>query len=134
MEYGKMVLRNDVLMIVYLLIGTTICFTVAGNLLLKAGMLDVGTLPSQAALIPGFFFQSLTNPKVVAGLAMAFLAAMAWIGAVSQSQISFAYPFMSLTVVLVLLLSGLLFGEVVPINRWLGVIIVCLGLIVAARG
>jgi drug/metabolite transporter (DMT)-like permease len=102
--------------------------------LIKAGMLDVGTLPGLASEVPGFFFQSFANPKVVAGLAMAFLAAMAWMGAVSQSEISFAYPFMSLTVVLVLLLSGLLFGEAVPINRWLGVIIVCLGLVIAARG
>lgn len=121
-------------MIVYILIAATICFTVAGNLLVKAGMLDVGTLPNQAALIPDFFYHSLTNLKVVTGLGMAFLAAMAWIGAVSKSDISFAYPFMSLTVVLVLLFSGLLFGEDVPINRWLGVIIVCLGLVVAARG
>ena len=119
---------------VYLLIAATISFTVAGNLLIKAGMLDVGILPSQAGAVPGFFFQSFTNPKVIAGLAMAFLAAMAWMGAVSQSEISFAYPFMSLTVVLVLLLSGLLFGESVPMNRWLGVVIVCLGLVIAARG
>jgi drug/metabolite transporter (DMT)-like permease len=129
-----MILGLDTRAMVYLLIGITICFTVAGNLLIKAGMLDVGTLPGHSGEVPGFFFQSLTNPKVVAGLAMAFLAAMAWMGAVSQSEISFAYPFMSLTVVLVLLLSGLLFGEVVPINRWLGVIIVCMGLIIAARG
>jgi drug/metabolite transporter (DMT)-like permease len=119
---------------VYLLIAATICSTVAGNLLIKAGMLDVGTMPGQPSAIIGFFFQSFTNPKVIIGLAMAFLAAMTWMGAVSQSEISFSYPFMSLTVVLVLLLSGLLFGEEVPINRWLGVIIVCLGLVVAARG
>lgn len=129
-----MVLKRDTRMMVYLLIGATICFTVAGNLLIKAGMIDVGTSPVIASKVPGFFYQSFTNLKVVAGLAMAFLAAMAWMGAISQSEISFAYPFMSLTVVLVLLLSGLLFGEVVPANRWLGVIIVCMGLIIAARG
>ena len=127
-------LRGDMKTMVYLLIAATISFTAVGNLLIKAGMLDVGALPGHAGLVPGFFFHAFTNPKVIAGLTMAFLAAMAWMGAVSQSEISFAYPFMSLTVVLVLLLSGLLFGESVPINRWLGVIIVCVGLVIAARG
>jgi uncharacterized membrane protein len=43
-----------------------------------------------------------------------------------------AYPFMALAIVLVLALSGALFGEIVPLNRWMGVAIVCVGLVVAA--
>ena len=117
----------------YVLIATTVGFTVAGQLLVKAGMLEVGAMPRQLDALPGFLFCSLTNLKVVSGLALAVLAALAWIGAVSLSDISFAYPFMSLAIVLVLTLSGVVFGENVPLNRWLGVIIVCLGLIVAAR-
>lgn len=119
---------------IFILITATICFTVAGNLLIKAGMLEVGNLPEKHDAILKFFFQSFTNLKVFAGLAMALLAAMAWMGAISQSEISFAYPFMSLTIVLVLALSGVLFEENVPLTRWIGVIIVCLGLIVASRG
>jgi len=61
------------------------------------------------------------------------VAALCWTGAVSTSEISFAYPFMALAIVLVLALSGVLLGEVVPIGRWVGVAIVCIGLIVAAR-
>lgn len=121
-------------LMVYILIAATICFTAAGNLLIKAGMMDVGTLPNQACKVQWFFFQSFTNLKVIAGLAMAFIGAMAWMGAVSQSDMSFAYPFMSLTIVLVLFLSGSIFGEVVTMNRWLGAIIVCLGLMISARG
>ncbi len=119
--------------VVYFLIAATICFTVVGNLMVKAGMLEVGKLPADLDALPEFFLRAFTNLKVVGGLAMAFMAASSWIGAVSMSDISFAYPFMSLTIVMVLALSGMLFGESVPTIRWIGVLIVCIGIFIASR-
>jgi drug/metabolite transporter (DMT)-like permease len=119
---------------VYLLIAATICFTVMGNLLVKAGMLEVGIFPEDINMLPAFFFQAFTNLKVLGGLTLALIAASSWIGAVSMSEISFAYPFMSLTIVMVLALSGIFFGEVIPPIRWIGVSIVCIGIFVASRG
>jgi len=119
---------------VYILIGMTIALTVAGQLLVKAGMLQVGAFPHQVAGLPAFLVRALTNIRVVTGLGVAVLAAMSWMGAVSLSDISFAYPFMSLAIVLVLALSPLLFGESVSLVQWLGVALVCLGLFIAARG
>jgi drug/metabolite transporter (DMT)-like permease len=118
---------------VFLLIGITIGLTVAGQLLLKAGLLETGALPQELGNIPTFLVGALTNAKVAGGLLLAFFAALAWIGAVSLSAISFAYPFMALAIVLTLALSGVVFGEQVPLSRWLGVAVVCLGLILAAR-
>lgn len=118
----------------YLMIAATIVFTVAGQLLVKGGMTEVGSLPSRLDEAAGFMFHTLTNLKVVLGLTSAVVAAVCWTAAVSVSDISFAYPFMALAIVLVLALSGLVFKETVPLARWLGVAIVCVGLIVAARG
>ncbi|MCW5858791.1 MAG: hypothetical protein KIS63_10900 [Caldilineales bacterium] len=120
-------------MFVYLFIGGTIFFTVLGQLSLKAGMLEVGAVPGDLAALPAFLGAAFTNVKVVVGLASAVMAAVLWMGAVSRSDISFAYPFMALAIVLVLALSGVVFGEQVSTGRWLGVLIVCLGLIIAAR-
>ena len=117
----------------YVLIAATIGFTVAGQLLIKAGMTQVGAFPDRMADLFGFGIRAMTNFKVISGLALAFLAALTWMGAVSLSDISFAYPFMALAIVLVLALSGLLLGESLPVTRWLGVAIVCLGLIIVAR-
>ena len=103
----------------YILIAATIALTVAGQLLVKAGMLEVGPLPASLSDIWSFVLHVLTNLKVVAGLGLAVVAALCWTGAVSTSEISFAYPFMALAIVLVLALSGVLLGEVVP-NRPLG--------------
>jgi drug/metabolite transporter (DMT)-like permease len=113
-------------------IATTIVFTVVGQLLVKRGMLEVGAVPSQSGDVVAFLIRAFTNPMVILGLASAVVAAVSWTAAVSRSPLSFAYPFMALAIVLVLALSGLLFSESVAPGRWLGVGIVCLGLIVAA--
>ncbi len=111
----------------------TIVFTVAGQLLVKQGMIEVGRGPTQAALLPQFVWRALTNLKVISGLACAVAAAVAWMIALSRTDLSLAYPFMGLAIVLVLALSPLLFGERVPVTRWLGALIVCVGLWVAAH-
>ena len=100
----------------------TVAFTVAGQILVKQGMLEVGTNPSQLGLFPSFLWRALTNVRVVFGFACAFAASLAWIAAISRSDLSFAYPFTGLTIVTVLTLSPLIFGETVPLTRWLGVL------------
>lgn len=54
-------------------------------------------------------------------------------GALSKCDLSFAYPFMALAIVLVLLLTPALFGEHVTAKQWLGVALVCAGLWIASR-
>jgi drug/metabolite transporter (DMT)-like permease len=119
--------------LVYGLIAVTIVFTVAGQLLVKQGTLQLGAFPKSWAGAGPFIVAALTNAWIVAGLACAAAAALAWIGAVSLSDISFAYPFMALAIVLVLALSPLLFDERISTLRWAGVAIVALGIWIASR-
>ena len=112
----------------------TVAFTVAGQLLVKQGMLEVGRSPGEIELLPPFIWRALTNVKVVLGLSCAVMAALSWIVAVSLSPLSFAYPFMGLAIVLVLALSQPLFDEHISAVRWLGVVLVCAGVWVAAQG
>jgi multidrug transporter EmrE-like cation transporter len=116
-----------------LLILATVAFTVIGQLLVKKGMLNVGASPAQLVLVPRFLLRAFTNLYVIAGLVFALLAALTWTVAVSRLALNVAYPFLGLGIVLVLVCSGLFFGEAVPPNRWIGVAIVCVGLVVAAR-
>ena len=95
-------------------------------------MLEVGH--TQVVLLPQFILHTLTNPWVFLGLISAVIAALSWSIAISRSDLSFAYPFMGLAIVLVLALSERVFGETVPVTRWLGVVMVCLGLLIASRG
>ena len=115
------------------LIALTIVFTVAGQLLIKYGTQQLDSFPTSLVEVPAFLLDALTNIRIILGLASAVIAALTWIGAVSLSDISFAYPFMSLAIVLVLVLSPIVLGESIPVARWLGVALVCLGLLITAR-
>lgn len=116
-----------------LLVFLTIGLTATGQGLIKHGVLEIGASPGQFRQLPAFLGRALTNPSVVLGLACAVFAALAWIMALSRTELSRAYPFMGLTFGVVLLLSALLFGERVPATRWLGVLVICLGIWLSAR-
>lgn len=111
----------------------TVLLTVAGQLMVKRGMLQVGASPDHVGLLPSFILRAITNPWVLLGLACAAGAATSWLVAISRTALSVAYPFMALTIVLVLAMSGVLFDEPVPLSRWVGAAVVGLGLIVASR-
>jgi len=117
----------------YALIAVTIAFTVAGQLLVKYGTLQLGAFPKSLTGALPFITSALTNIWIIAGLGCAVAAALAWIGAVSLSDISVAYPFMALAIVLVLALSSLLFDERISTLRWVGVAVVALGIWIASR-
>jgi drug/metabolite transporter (DMT)-like permease len=117
----------------WILIFATIVLIVVGQLLVKKGMLLVGSTPRQLAVLPRYLLRSFTTPAVILGILAIGCASLCWMVVISKTDLSVAYPFMSLTIVLVLALTGPLFGESVPLNRWLGVGIVCIGLIVASR-
>ena len=114
-------------------IALTVAFTVVGQLLVKAGMLQVGNSPAQVTSLPRFVLRAFLNPLVVCGLICAICAAATWTVAISRSALSLAYPFLALGTVLVVVLSGVIFGEGLPLNRWIGVLVVCAGIVIATR-
>lgn len=112
----------------------TVLLTVLGQLLVKTGMSRVGSAPAEPGALAWFLFKSLFHPANFFGLACAFLAAFSWMAALTRVELSFAYPFTSLSIVLVLALSSWLFGEKVAAQQWIGVGVVCLGLWIATKG
>ena len=118
----------------YLYIALTIALTVYGQIAIKMQVMQAGALPSAGADKWTFLLRLLLNPWIVSAFAAAFLASIAWMGAMSKFALSHAYPFMSLNFVIVLLLSGWLFGEPLSPTRLVGVSLICLGTVIAAQG
>ena len=108
-----------------LYVAATIVFTVAGQVMIKKGVLALGGHASLLAAV--------TQPWVIAGLLSAVIAALAWISALRFFPLSVAYPFMSLSFVLVALLSSWVLGEHVKGTQWAGLAIILLGLYVGSR-
>lgn len=118
----------------YLYIVATIGFTVYGQLILKWRIAKFGPLPADLFEKLKFLISLLLDPAIFSGFAAAFLASLAWMAAMTKFELSHAYPFMSLNFVVVLLLSGWLLSEPVTLQRALGVGLIVLGTVVAARG
>ena len=89
----------------------TIAFTVYGQLIIKWQVNQVGQLPVDTSDKAQFLLSILLRPWILTGFAAAFLAAVAWMAAMTKFKLSEAYPFTSLAFVLVMFFSHFLFGE-----------------------
>lgn len=117
----------------YFYIIGTILFTVYGQLILKWRIAQYGALP-EAALEKAYFLLKLfLDPFLLSGLGSAFVASLFWIAAMTKFDVSYAYPFMSLAFVLVLILSALFFKEPVTSSKILGMLFIVVGIIITSR-
>lgn len=118
----------------YLYIAGTIFFTVYGQLIIKWRMSQKGSLPKELSDIAVFMFKLFLDPFIISGFASAFIASLFWMAAMTKFQVSYAYPFMSLAFVLVLILSAFIFGETINLYKVLGLAVIIVGIIIAAQG
>jgi drug/metabolite transporter (DMT)-like permease len=108
--------------------------TVVGQLLLKTAVTRHGQIPDGVGPTASYLLRALIDPLVLLSLSLAFVAALAWIAALSRLSLSQAYPFMALAFVITTLLAVLFLGDKVSMLRWAGSAIVVLGLVLVARG
>lgn len=104
----------------------SIGFSVLAQFLLKAGV--------QGAPLEDFsnLYLLAKNWKIWAGFVCYSTAALIWLRVLVDWDVSKAYPMMGIGFVISLLI-GLLYGEVVTINRILGVAMIFIGVIMVAR-
>ena len=118
----------------YFFIFATIALTVFGQVILKWRMDQLGPLPAGLGGGLRHLFGVLLDPVVVSSFASAFLAGLAWMAALTRFELSYAYPFMSLSFVLVLVISVMFLGETLTLNKVLGVVLIGVGTVVASAG
>jgi uncharacterized membrane protein len=118
----------------YSYIAATIGLTVYGQLILKWRITGLGNAPANSPTRLHFLASLFLDPLILSGFLAAFLASLAWMLAMTKFDLSHAYPFMSLNFVIVLLLSGWLLSEPISLQKTLGVLLIVVGTVVAARG
>ncbi len=118
---------------VYLLVFISVAAMTAAQLLLKKGMLSTGQSPQNIGELVPFFLKAYNNPYIISAVFVIILTSLAWVLAVSKAQLSFIYPFMALSYVLVALFSMIIFKEDVTILRWVGIIVICIGVYLVSR-
>jgi len=75
----------------------------------------------------------LLNPWVFSAFAAAGIAAVAWMAALSVYDLSVAYPFMSLSFVLVAMGSAIWLGEAFTVGKLVALAFIAVGLIIGSR-
>ena len=118
-------------MIPFLIVLVAVCFSVVGELLLKAGMNEIGVLSLQNFLPT--MGRILSHPRILLGFASIGVGAVFWLAALSRVNLSWAYPMLSMGYILVLILSAAFLREEVSAVRWLGAVVVTLGVFLISR-
>jgi multidrug transporter EmrE-like cation transporter len=116
------------------LIFATVLLTVYCQLIVKWRVGQAGAPPLDLVQKLIFLTRLLFDPWMLTVMLAALLAGLSWFAVMTKYQLSYAYPFMSLAFVLVLLLSAFLFHEAVTVPKVVGLAVVIMGLIIASRG
>jgi drug/metabolite transporter (DMT)-like permease len=112
----------------------TVLLTVYGQIVLKWRVAKVGALPAVFSHKIFFLLSVMWDPWVLSGLVAGFFAFLCWMAALTEFELSYAYPFMSLSFLLVLVLSAILFQEPLTVSKVVGVGLIVAGIIIGSRG
>ncbi|MEW6059493.1 MAG: EamA family transporter [Actinomycetota bacterium] len=105
------------------------------QLMLKHGMNQVNAdlAPDKFGFDGASLRSAVSTAAVWGGLLLFGLSAVVWLVVLSRASLSFAYPFASLTYVLILLSDKLVLGEDVSPMRWGGVALIAGGIFLISR-
>ncbi len=118
----------------YFYLSCTLLLTVYGQVVIKWQVANAGVFPDTPQGKALFLGKLLLNPWIISALVAAFGAALTWMAALTRLDLSHAYPFLSLTFVLVPVLSVMLFHEPATMPKVVGILLVCAGVIVGSQG
>jgi multidrug transporter EmrE-like cation transporter len=117
----------------YIYILLTILLTVYGQIIIKWQVNYAGAFPGGVTDKILFLLRLLLNPWVISSFLCAFLASLTWMAALTKLPLSFAYPFMSLSFVLVMVLSSIYFYEPITIPKAVGMGLIVVGIIIGSQ-
>ena len=73
------------------------------------------------------------SPIILVGILLISLSALLWIIGMTKFQLSFMYPFLSLSYVVIIIGSEFLLNEQVSFNRYLSILFIVIGLLLISR-
>ena len=117
----------------YILVLICVVLIVAGQLLLKQGMLEIGfvTLDLQHILVS--LRKAVCSPFIISGFALYLVSSFIWLVVISRKELSAIQPLTALSYVFVLFFSWLVFKEDVNPMRMLGVLAITAGVVLVVR-
>lgn len=118
---------------IYILIFLGVFLNAAAQLLLKAGMGQVGHFEFSAVNIMPVGLKVALCPPILSGLVLYVLSVVVWLLVLSRVQVSYAYPLLSIGYIVNAIGAYLLFGEDLSLVRMTGIFIIISGVYLVAR-
>ncbi|WP_118178917.1 SMR family transporter [Paraburkholderia phosphatilytica] len=110
-----------------------VALNACAQLLLKAGVNAVGHFEFTRANILPIGFKIAMQLPIMGGLACYVVSVGVWIVGLSRVDVSIAYPMLSLGYVVNAIAAWYLFGEVLSVQRLIGIGIILVGVFILAR-
>lgn len=118
----------------YLLILLMVAFSSAGNLFLSMGMKRLGVVENLApAALAATFAGAITSGMIWLGIGCLLLYFVCNLAVLTWADYSFVRPTTAVGYLFAALLGLLVLRETVPATRWLGVALICCGVILVGR-
>ena len=117
--------------LLYILTG--VLLNAVAQLALKAATRRIGVLVPEDGALLDMGLRIAAQPAVWAGLLCYALSVLCWIVALSRTDVSLAYPFLSIGYVITALAAWQLFGESLSAQRLSAIGLICAGVILLYR-
>jgi multidrug transporter EmrE-like cation transporter len=118
---------------IFILILCGVLLNAGAQLLLKAGMGQIGHFEFSMANVLPIGVKVIANPPILTGLTMYVMSVVVWLLVLSRVPVSFAYPMLSIGYVVNALAAFYLFGEPLTSMRMLGIFIIIAGVYLVAQ-
>jgi len=113
-------------MSVILIVLSCAALGVVGQLLMKKGMNNIGTVNIKDVFSLKVF-PILFEKYVFVGFLIYVVASLLWLVALSQEELNFIYPLIASGYIITAILSKFLFNESLSVFRFLGILLICGG-------
>lgn len=132
-DAGLQIWNGDFLMMIFILILCGVLLNAGAQLMLKAGMGQIGHFDFSMANVLPIGVKVMANPPIITGLVMYVVSVGVWLLVLSRVQVSFAYPMLSIGYVVNALAAYYMFGEPLTSLRVLGIFIIIAGVYLVAQ-
>lgn len=120
-------------MLIFSLILFGVLLNTAAQLLLKAGMAQIGYFEFSAANALPIVHKVIVNFPIIGGLTLYIVSVAVWLLVLSRVQVSFAYPMISIGYIVNAIAAYYLFGEPLTSMRLLGIFVIISGVYLVAN-
>ena len=105
----------------------------AGDLLLKRGMTEIGAVAITASGVSHAFWMTVTSPTIWAGIVFLIGFMVSYMTVLSWADYSYVMPAGAFGYAILTLLAVVFLHENVTSKRWVGVLLICLGVLLVGQ-